>query len=157
MKRLFFVMVCAVWGILACFSQSSELTSGELQFCNGIEQFLKEEGFFPTIDDDNSIYFKKEGESYWINVHDTYPTYIEFHKAGFGIEDTDRSYLLEACNRATKETRCAKAYVSPSSVSFTIEVFCNTVSDFLYIFYRSLNALDAVKSDTKELYNEFAK
>lgn len=155
MKRIILVMVCGVWGILTCFSQSSELTSEELKFRNGIEQFIKEEGYVPTIDqDDNSINFKKEGESYWINVQNSSPTYVEIHKAGFVIEDTDRSKLLKACNRATMETRCAKAYVTSSSVSFTIEVYCNTISDFRHIFKRSLDALDEVKSETRDFYNE---
>lgn len=159
MKKVFFIITaCCFWGILAVSAQNSKMTSEELKFRNGIELFLKEEGYVPTIDsEDNSLNFKKEGERYWITVKDTAPTYVEIHKAGFGIEDTNHDYLIEACNKATCEIRCAKTYVTQSSVSFTIEVYCHSVDDFRHIFYRSISALDAVKDKTKTYYNELDK
>lgn len=159
MKKISIIIsACCFWGILAVSAQSSTMTSEELKFRNGIEQFLKEEGYVPTVDsEDNSLNFKKEGERYWIIVKDTEPTYIEIHKAGYGIEDTNRSHLIEACNKATRETRCAKAYITQSSVSFTIEVFCHSIEEFRHIFYRSMSALDSVRDTTKEYYNELDK
>ena len=156
MKKL--ILICALLGPIVCFAQGSKMTSEELKFRNGIEQFLKEEGYVPTIDtEDNSLNFKKEGEKYWLTVKESAPTYIELHKAGFGIEDVNHNYLIEACNKASCETRCAKAYVLPSSVAFTIEVFCYSIDDFRHIFYRSVSALDVIKDKTKKYYNELDK
>lgn len=159
MRKVFFIITaCCFWGILAVSAQDSKMTSDELKFRNGIEQFLKEEGYVPTIDsEDNSLNFKKEGERYWITIEGSLPTYVEICKAGFGIGDTNRNYLIEACNKATYETRCAKAYVTKSSVSFSTEVFCHSVDDFRHIFYRSISALDFVKDKTKTYYNELDK
>lgn len=154
MKKILLTAICCVWGVLAVSAQSS-MTADELRFRNGIEQFLKEEGYVPTIDtEDNSLNFKKEGERFWLTVKDSSPTYIEIHKAGYSLDGENRAYLIEACNKASYETRCAKAYVTKSSVSFTVEVFCNSVNEFRQIFYRSLNTLDAVKEKTKKYYNE---
>ena len=155
MKKLFLLIVFGMMGVTACFAQAQKLTADELRFRNGIEQFLKEEGYFPTIDDDdNSLNWKKEGASYWLNVYGSSPAYIELHKGGFGIEDCNRNYLLQACNRASNETRCAKAYVTSSSVSFTIELYCSSVDEFKFVFYRSVSALDAMKDRVKKYYNE---
>ncbi len=159
MKKIFIIIIaCCLEGILTVSAQNSKMSAETLKFRNGIEQFLKEEGYVPTIDtDDNSVNFKKEGERYWINVEDSDPTYVEIHKAGFGIEDTNRNNLIEACNKATRDTRCGKAYITKSSVSFSVEVYCHSIYDFKHIFYRSLNALNAVKDKTKEYYNELDK
>lgn len=154
MKKMFLIAACWILSTVSVFAQSS-LTSEELAFRNGIEKFLKEEGFVPTIDtEDQSVNFKKEGESYWITVTGSAPTYVEMHKSGFGTTDTNREYILEACNKATRETRCAKAFARESSVSFSVEVYCTTVEDFNYLFYKSISTLDTIKDRTKQYYNE---
>ena len=156
MKRILLILALVTVGFLYSYSQSATMTAEELKFRNGIEQYLKEEGYVPTIDnDDNSLNFKKEGERYWLTVTGSSPTYIELHKAGFGIEDTNRSYLIEACNKACRETRCAKAYVTQTSVSFTVETYYYYLDDFKKIFNRSINALDTAKDKAKKYYNEF--
>ena len=48
MKRLFIVSICCMIGLLYVSAQKSTLSSEELKFHNGIEQFLKEEGFDET-------------------------------------------------------------------------------------------------------------
>ena len=109
---------------MANAAAQSQLSAEELTFRKGIMNFLSEEGFTPTIDDDdNSVNFKKEGTLYWINVYGTDPTYIEMHESGFDIDDTDRTKLLEACNFGSYDTRCAKAYLHSKSVHFPAAVF----------------------------------
>lgn len=159
MKRLIVATLCCFMAICAANAQTSGLSKDELQFRDGIEVFLKEEGFVPTIDtDDNSLNWKREGKRYWLFVHDTDPTYIEIHESGFNISaDNNRTYLMEACNKACLETRCAKAYLTKTSVSFTIEVYCQTVEGFKNIFYRSISALDTAKEKTQDYYNELDK
>lgn len=155
MKRAALIFVSLLCGILNMSAQNSGSSSEVLAFRNAVEQFLKEEGYFPKLDtEDNSLNFKKEGESYWITVEDSSPTYIEIHKSGFGIEDTNLATLKEACNRATRETRCAKVYVSAKSVSISVEVYCHTINDFKPIFDNCLSALDLAKDKVKKYYNE---
>lgn len=157
-KVVLIIAACCYCGVLTISAQSSSQTNEEQVFRNGIERFLREEGFVPTIDtDDNSINFKREGESYWINVFGASPVYIEMHKSGFGLEDTKREYLIEACNKASNETRCAKAYVTQTSVSFSVEVFCHSIEGFRKNFYSYIRTLDLAKTSTKEYYNELDK
>lgn len=155
MKKILLVLFCQCLGVMAAFAQAETLTADELRFRNGLEQFLREEGYVPTIDsDDNSLNFKKEGVQYWILVIGNSPTYLEFHRAGLSLDEFKRSLIVKAANQATYDTRCAKAYVAKSSVAFTIEVYCQTVEDFKNIFYDSLSALDHVRNKTKEYYNK---
>lgn len=155
MKKLLILVVLGMMGVTTCFAQAETLSPKELEFRNGISQFLKVEGYVPSVDkEDNSLEWKKEGTTYWLNVYGSSPTYIELHKSGFGIEDSNRRYLLQACNKAMNETRCAKAYVTKSSVAFTIELYCQTVDEFKLVFNRSVSALDAIKDRVKKYYNE---
>ena len=154
MKKLLLIFALFSCSSISCMAQASTMTAAELKFRNEIEKFLKEEGYAPTIDDeDNSLNWKKEGQNYWLKVKFDNPTYVEIHKSGFGIEDTNHRQLLEACNRASLETRCAKVYVTSTSVSFSVEVYCSTANEFKYIFYRSIACLDTAKEKAKKYYN----
>ena len=51
----------------------NELTPEQKAFQNSMKKFLHEEGFSPTVDDVNSLTFKKEGELYWIDLGDSNP------------------------------------------------------------------------------------
>ena len=155
MKKLLFTAIFMTFGMANGFAQAREMTSEQRQFRDGIEQFLKEEGYVPTIDtDDNSVNFKKEGVRYWITVEDTPPFYIEMHRIGLDPEGLDRKLALEACNHAIYGIRCGKACLGKSSLAFTVEFYCNSVTEFRYIFYRSMSALDATRNDMIEYYND---
>lgn len=156
MKKLFISIVIGMLGVTAVFAQTEKLTADELKFRNGIQQFLQKEGYVPTVDNrDNSLNWKMEGSSYWLNVHGSSPTYIELHKEGFTIDDCNHDYLLMACNKASNEIRCAKVYVTTNSVSLSIELFCSSVEEFSFVFKRSVSALDAMRIMVKKYYNEY--
>ncbi len=156
MNKFFLVSMFLICGIISSYAQKSKMTSAELKFFNEIESFLKEEGFIPVFDEeDNSLNFKKEGTRYWLTITGDSPSYVEMHISGFGITETNRKNLLEACNKATLETRCAKAYITDSSVSFSVEVYCEIADDFKYIFYKALDGLETAKSKAKDYYNEY--
>ena len=155
-KRIFLLTALLASVILSAVAQTSSLTAGEKKFRDGIEQFLREEGYNVTIDpEDNSLNWKQEGARMWLTVSDTDPTYVEIHTSGFSVDaDDNRDKILEACNRAVRETRSAKACLGKKSVIFTVELYCASVDDFNYVFYRSISALNTIKSKEKKYYNE---
>ncbi len=148
-----FIVVCLM-STMSAFAQSS-MTQAQLSFRNQIERFLKEEGFFPTIDtDDNSVNFKREGSKFWITVEGKTPFYIEIHKGGFTLEGTNQQLILEACNQANSSKRWAKAYAGSSSVSFSVEFYCPSIDVFTQVFYKALSSLDSSKEAAQDYYNE---
>jgi hypothetical protein len=158
MKKLIILLLCCITGIQNGFSQKSEMSSAELKFRNSIEQFLKEEGFVPTIDDDdNSLNFKKEGSRYWLTVQEDNPYYIRLHKSGFTMKDTNRTLMLEACNYANANKRCGKACVGAESVFFVVECYCHSIGGFKNTFYDNMRAVDRMKTTTSDYYNEHDK
>lgn len=135
-------------------SFADELTTEQKRFRSSLEEFLKEEGFMPTIDnEDNSLNFKKEGTLYWISFGGTTPLYLEFHRSGLKCEDADKSLVLQAVNAANRKVRCAKAMFNDTSVSFAIEMYCHSSEEFKYIFYKCMNELESVKDEVTDFYN----
>lgn len=155
MKRLLLITMCCVLGMLNASAQSSGLSQKELQFRNGIERYLKDEGFRPTIDnDDNSLNWKIEGASYWLTVRGSDPYYITLHLGGFNTEDTNLSIIYEACNYANRNKRCGKACYDDGSVVFTVEYYCQSLANFRDTFYKYTSSIESTKSAVKTYYNE---
>ena len=127
-----------------------------VEFRDQINQFLKEEGFQPTYDpEDESLNFKYEGNRFYLMVENDGPYYVELHETGFTSKDTNRAYLLAACNRANNTKRCGKAYISSGgSVNFTVEFYVSSIGAFKEVFYSTLRCANAVKKTTKDFYNE---
>lgn len=138
---------------LSCVAQVT-MSAKELSFRTGIENFLKEEGFLPSIDSDGDLQFKKEGELYWISIKNENPTYIEISKSGFSCDDAEKGLVLKACNYANMNTRSAKACLRNESVLLTIEMYCHTVDEFKYVFYSSLRTLTTIKDMVKDYYSK---
>ncbi len=155
MKKLVIFAICAFFGALDLAAQSG-MSSEALRFRNAMEQFLKEEGFTVTIDnDDNSLNWKKEGNRYWITVEDAEaPFYLELHRAGFSTSDVNTRVLGEACNHAAANKRCGKAYYGSTSCSFTAEYYCVDINQFRKTFYKYMRVVDSTREATVDYYNE---
>lgn len=155
MRKVILFMLCLFVGTQVGYSQEDKLSPEELSYRNSIEQFLKEEGYIPTIDDDdNSLNFKKEGNRYWLTVAGSNPYYIRLHESGFTMEGTNQKVMLDACNYANMNKRCAKAFIDSKSVCFVVEFYSHSIEGFKYAFYDNMRVVDAVKKATKDYYNE---
>lgn len=154
MNKYKFIIILILSLFMGGNAIAAELTAEQKRFRSSLEAFLKEEGFMPTIDDeDNTLNFKKEGTLYWFSFGGSNPIYIEFHLSGFKCEDADRNLVLQSVNSANRKVRCAKAMLNESSVSFAVEMFCHSPEEFKYVFYKCLNELDNVKNEVSEYYS----
>lgn len=154
MNRLKYFTAIIMSLFLFGISYAEELGITQKKFRASLQEFLKEEGFVPIIEDgDNNLYFKKEGTLYWISFGGTSPTYIELHRSGLKCEDTDNSLVLQAVNAANRKVRSAKAMFNDTSVTFAIEMYCHSPEEFKYIFYKCLNELENIKESVTEYYN----
>lgn len=153
LKRILSVFAVCIISIFSI--QAADLTPGQTMFRSNIIQFLKEEGFSPTIDEeDNSVNFKKEGNLHWISIADSNPFYIEFHRSGFNCNDANRNIVVAAVNEGNRKVRCAKAMLNESSISFAIEMYCHSPEEFRYVFYKCLKELETIKTTVSDYYKE---
>lgn len=141
--------------LMASGAEAGDLTPAQLKMRSAILSFIKEEGFSPYIDeDDGSVTFKREGVTYWVTVENENPFYLEVHRSGLGIDEADRSKVLYAVNEANRAIRSAKAMLNTSNVSFAVEIYCHSMEEFKYIFYKCLSCLQAIKEKVSSLYND---
>lgn len=151
----FLVLLLAV---LMALPAMAEYTPEQKAFRNSVMTYLREEGYAPKIDEDGDLAFKKEGSSYYIRFMDggDISYYVEFHGPGLSLTDANKAVALMACNHVNLNKKCAKAMITSDhkSITFTVELFCESASDFNAVFNRCLNALDSSYEAVKEYYSE---
>lgn len=150
--RFFFLMAAVISSVLV---KADELTTEQKAFRTSIMTFLKEEGFSPYIDDENSLCFKREGVLFWINVGDGSPFYVELIRSGFNTEDANADAILKACNEVNRKKKCVKAIKFDTSVGLAIESFCHSAESFKYVFYKGIGVLNSAHDDFEKYYDEF--
>lgn len=134
---------------------AEEMSYAAKTFRSNIQGFLREEGFAPSIDNDGSLCFKKEGTSYWIDVIGDKPFYVTFHREPLGTDNAPETKVLKAINDVNTNIRAIKCCYMNDHVSLAIESYCYVAEDFKYVFYNYLNILEASNDLVKEAYSKY--
>ncbi len=138
---------------LTCWAE--DISFAAKNFRSNIQTFLREEGFSPTIDDEGSLCFKKEGVPFWIDIIGDKPFYVTFHREGIGTKDADVVNILKAINEVNTNIRAIKCCYINDYVALSIESYCYIAEDFRYVFYNYLNILEAANDAVKEAYAKY--
>lgn len=154
-RKLGLLSLVILVGFLCSMVTAAELDSKQLAFRSEVMSFLREEGFSPRIDtSDESVEFKKEGQTYWIYVGEGSPYYITVQRAGISVSDEEKASAILAANECNATKKAAKVYVaSNNSVCFVVESFTRSVEDFKYVYYRTMRVLDAAFEQFQEEFN----
>lgn len=150
--RLLITLLMAVLFVMP--SSADDYTPAQKAFRSNLMSFLKDEGFSPFIDEDNSLSFKKEGILYWIKISEDSPFFIQFHHAGLDCSTADKKVALVACNITNRDYKCVKAMLYDDYVSIAVELFCHSVEEFKYTFYASIRSLESAYEVLQETYAE---
>ncbi|HTN53237.1 MAG TPA: hypothetical protein VML50_12590 [Anaeromyxobacter sp.] len=116
--------------------------------------FLKQEGYAPSINADGNVAFKYEGGSYVIIIDPKDKNFFQLLFPGFwkfeGEEDRRRA--LNAANQAMMSTKVAKVWVTKTNVIATFELIVKDPSDISFFFRRALGGVRlAVKTFADEM------
>ena len=101
MKKNILLFVIALCMATVAMAQSGKsFNSSQLSLRNGITQFLKNEGFQPTLDDEGDIKFKYQGDVYFVTISEsaTSPMYIELQKYYSYNDNLNRSKIVVAAS-----------------------------------------------------------
>jgi len=150
MKKLFLLLFSFI--ALSAMSQTEADVVKRLQ--DKYVQFLKEEGFVPSIDSDGDVSFKYEGDTYYIKPHGNQPLYFRITKY-LNHEDGCSTKIREAVNHAASARMSVSAYISDdcTQVSITSGNYIANEDDFKYIFYSALKATKHAVQDLLDHYN----
>jgi hypothetical protein len=121
-------------------------------------EFLRGQGFFPTLDDDGDICFPFEGRSYHLIVDEDDPEYFQLARVNiWSIDSEEERVKAEAVTLDLNgRIKCAKLYVTEDDVWVTCELFCNPIEDCQSVFRRALTVVqlgtrmfrEAMRSET---------
>ena len=158
--KVIVLFLCIVFSSLA-YSQDG-YNSNQIRFRNDINQFLKEEGYSPSINSGTGdINFKMEGTNYVVDLDTDYKgSYLVTLSATFNMESmsyTDKQKLYEVENTINSRYDCVKAsymeYEDTRLLIFSIESFCHNSDDFKYALVKYLGFIKSAIGDFRELYS----
>ena len=117
------------------------LTTAEMQSL--YSDYLKAEGYMPSLDADGDVKFKREGRSYVIAVDAEDPEFFRLvFPAFWEIESPDeRRRALAAAEVSNRKSKVAKVFIVKEYAWASIEIFVNKPEDFSGIFPRCVSAL----------------
>lgn len=116
--------------------------------------FLKQEGYFPSIDDDGDIKLKIEGKTYYVVFEEEDELYVKIIRPGFwSIDDSEERMRAErAARTATAKTKVAKVILVKDNTWASASVFSSSMENAKSIFSRLVSALQrAVQTFVEEM------
>ncbi|MDR1459806.1 MAG: hypothetical protein LBI60_06300 [Bacteroidales bacterium] len=158
MKKLVLTVVisCIFAGVFA----QKNLTTAQKSFQTSIVNFLKEEGYSPSVDSDSWVKFKSEGKLFYITIHKESPFFVTLMVTGFTLQGEnafDRTISMLACNEVNLESEAVKLYCTDESVSVRIEQYTRSSEDFKYVFAQELSTLTSARQKFLDKYNKWSE
>ncbi|MDR1023663.1 MAG: hypothetical protein LBL94_10395 [Prevotellaceae bacterium] len=156
MKKL--ASTLAIFCIFAGVFAQKNLTPAQQSFQTSIVNFLREEGYSPSINDNNRvIVFKSEGKNHYISIYKESPFFVTIEVSGFTLQGEDafeRTASLLACNDLNKNIEVVKLYCGSNEegVNVQVEQYFRSIQDFKYVFAKNLSALTSAKKQFYEKY-----
>lgn len=144
---------------MGMFAQTN-LTPAQKSFQTEIIEFLKEEGYLPTLSADNAISFKSEGKSHGIRIFSDSPFFVAFQRSGYTSEAGDSLQVnnaISAYNEMQKEMNIVKLNYTDKQVIFKVEQYTRSAEDFKYVFYKNLQALSQSEKEFADHYQTLAQ
>lgn len=151
--KLFLLGIFAL--IAALPTWAGDLTPAQKQYLDAVATFLRQEGFSPSYDEDNSLTFKKEGVLYWFDIQDDGPFFISFHRAGLGAANCDMYAIYRAINDVNTNRKGVKAFYNDGSVILSAEMFLQSANELKRVFYQNIKQLDIAYEEAKEQYAKY--
>jgi hypothetical protein len=119
---------------------SQQWTKENLQ--NAYIEYLTQEGFTPTVDEDGDVKFKVAGDTYFIIVDDKDIQFFQIY-TGFKLDTVSQDAAINAANSSNRISKVVKIAFSPERkiVSITAELLLNDPKDFVNVFSRAISLI----------------
>jgi hypothetical protein len=136
--------IILIFGVFFAFPASAqenvEWTKNSLQ--NTYMQFLREEGYLPSVDDDGDILFKVSGSNYFIIIDENDPLFFRIY-TGVSLGSFLPEDALAAANYTNMHSKIAKIYISTDGKSAAIntELLLLDPGNFRPVLSRALSLM----------------
>jgi len=119
-------------------------------------EYLRQEGYQPSIDSDGDIRFKVAGNNYFIIVDEKDIQFFQVYM-GFKMETTSPENILTAANYSNRSSKVVKVAFSQDRkvVSITAELLLNDPKDFIPVFSRAISLIQNAENNFISQLREF--
>lgn len=117
-------------------------------------QFLRAEGYLPSLDDDGDIVFKSEGTTFLLLVDGKDSEFFRLAIPNFwSIDNEDeRERVKAACLEVTRAVKVVKVFPVENDTWATVEMFVSPIQSVQDVFKRCLRCLHhAIQAFHKEM------
>ncbi len=148
MKKIILILSLFVLCVSSSFAQQKEFDSGQRSIRDGIQSFLRNEGYLPTIDEEGDIKFKIQGDVYFVIVSDidSSPYYVRLAKFYSYGETFNKQKILSLMPEINKY-KMLKLQSNESNFSLEFQMFLENTSSFTNIFNRVLRVLETAEEE----------
>ncbi len=159
MKKLILVAALSLAAAVCASAQDLSVLSKAARMAY---DWLSNEGYKPTIDEDNDVAFKVQGEYFYIDNDTNDPTLLRFlvpnvYEVDLSDEDQVMNALL-ACNEFTRSKKLVSVAINKAAgITFFADTYIGAGDSDMSEFLEA--AIDFISRGIKswlELYNEFA-
>jgi len=166
MKRYLAVLLICAGFLLSCGSAPSSTSSGsstsstvspqtqaEIDRRQSIYmQYLRSEGYVPSIDKDNDILVKLDGSNFYILIGKSDPSFLTLLKPSIWSikSDAERTKAANAVSYANRSTKVAKAFLAGKNnewVSLSAEMYVDDPNQFGLFFKRLIRMINNTGSE----------
>lgn len=153
--KVFKLFLVGLFAVVSLHCQANDLTAQQRAYLEEVQQFLKQEGFVASFDEDNSLTFKKEGTLYWVDIQNSGPYFVSINREPLGIGDSDPNAVFRACNDVNANRMGVKTYSAGDRVVIVTEMFLSTTDEFKRNFYRHMKELDMAHDELIVAYSKY--
>ncbi|MDE6243094.1 MAG: YbjN domain-containing protein, partial [Muribaculaceae bacterium] len=141
MKKIF-VMILAIVAFSSFGLKAAEKTQAEKNFTNQVLNYLRTEGYQPSLDNDGDVKFKSEGDTYFVICNDYADGMYVKIMAWIGGSGNSRRTLLEGVNHAVSSYKFLRAYLDKDNdIVYECASYCSNFYQFKELFPRLMNVM----------------
>jgi hypothetical protein len=148
MKKSFWIMIVLVSGLFQAVSLGAQTAESELKRQQEMYlEYLKTEGYIPTLDQDGDILFKIAGSFYFLMIDENDPEFFQLYK-GINLESTPMQDALEAANYTNRRSKVAKMYITTDGTAaiIKVEMLLKEPDAYKAVFKRCISILQNAES-----------
>ena len=150
------VLAIFIFGGIFVFPATSQQQWTREDLQNVYMEYLRQEGYMPSVDDDGDILFKVAGNTYFIIIDENDLQFFQIYM-GFKLETLSPEIALTAVNYSNRSSKVVKVAFSPDRkvISITAELLLNDPKDFIPVFSRAISLIQNAENNFISQIREF--
>jgi len=139
--------IVLIFGVFLAFPAAAQTVLSKANLQRMYLEFLREEGYFPSIDADGDILFKVSGNNYFIIVDENDLQFFRIY-TGINLGSYSAEAALSAANYSNMRSKVAKVYVSSDgrSAAINTELLLSDPQNFKPVLSRAISLMRLAES-----------